>query len=150
MWIKCSSDFKVNYFKSKPERCHLPTTVKSPCPHNQMSIIILKRCPILRTFIHKIMSHCWRERIFPSCWKQAFTILIHKKGSNMESSNFRPITFQSIFVERYSSLIRNEIYNFLLQNQFIESNIQKGFWRAISGTIEHTELLIHIIKHAKK
>ena len=43
----------------------------------------------------------------------------------------------------------NRIYNFLLKSQFIESNIQKSFWRAISGTIEHTELLAHFIKHAK-
>ena len=34
-------------------------------------------------------------------------------------------------------------------NQFIESNIQKGFWRAISGTIEYTELFTNIFKHAK-
>ena len=67
----------------------------------------------------------------------------------MEHSNFRPATLQPVFAKIYSSLIRNRIYNFLLENQFIESNIQKVFWRAISGTIEHTELLTHIIKHAK-
>ena len=102
----------------------------SPCPHDQMSIIILKRYPILRTFMHKIISHCWREKKSPSCLKHAFTILIHKKGSNMEPSNFRPATLQHVFAKIYSSLIRNRIYNFLLENQFIESNIQKGFWRA--------------------
>ena len=128
MWIKCSSDFKVNYFKSKPERYHLPTTVKSPCPHNQMSIIILKRCPILRTFIHKIMSHCWRERIFPSCWKQAFTILIHKKGSNMESSNFRPITFQSIFVKDILRLFEMKFTTF-----FSKINLLSRTYRKVSG-----------------
>ena len=90
-----------------------------------------------------------RERKFPSYRKHAFTILIHKKGSNIEPSNFRPITLQPVFEKIYSSLIPERIYNFLLKNQFIESNIQKGFWRAISGTIEHTELLTHIIKHAK-
>ena len=41
------------------------------------------------------------------------------------------------------------MYNFLQTNKYIESNIQKGFWKGISGTIEHTELLTHIIKHAK-
>ena len=58
----------------------------------------------------------------------------------MEPSNFLPITFQAFFAKIYSSLIREPI---------IESNIQKGFCRAIPGTIEHTELLTHIIKHAK-
>ena len=105
----------------------------SPCLHDQMSIIILKRCPILRTEIPELLE----------------AILIHKKDSNMEPSNFRPITLQPVFAKIYSSLIRNKIYNFLLENQFIELNIQKGFWRAISRTIEHTELLSHTIKHAK-
>ena len=99
----------------------------SPCPHDQMSIVILKRYPMLRTFIHKIILHCWRKQKFPCCWKQAFTILIHKKGSNVEPSNFRPITLQPVFAKIYSSLIRNRIYNFLLENQFIVSDIQKGF-----------------------
>ena len=103
----------------------------------KLSIIILKRCSILRTFIYKIMSHCWREPKFLSCWKHAFTILIHKKGSNVESSKLRPITLQPVFAKIYSSLIRNRIYNFFLENQFTESNMQKGFWRAISGKIEH-------------
>ena len=67
----------------------------------------------------------------------------------MEPSNFRPTTLQPVFAKIYSSLIRNRIYNFLLENQFIESNIQKGFRRATSGVIEHTELLTHVIKHAK-
>ena len=64
-------------------------------------------------------------RKFPSCWKQAFTILIHKKGSSMEPSNFRPITLQPVFAKIHSLLIQSRIYNFL-ENQFIESNIQKG------------------------
>ena len=38
----------------------------------------------------------------------------------------------------------------MLKNNFIESNIQKGFWTVVPGTIEHTELLTHIINHAKR
>ena len=32
---------------------------------------------------------------------------------------------------------------------YIESNIQKGFCSGLSGTVEHTELLTHIVKQAK-
>ena len=45
--------------------------------------------------------------------------------------------------------MRNRIFTFVLSNGFIESDIQKGFWTGLSGTIEHTELLTHIIKKAK-
>ena len=40
---------------------------------------------------------------------------------------------------------RNRIYAFLCKNQYIET---KGFWTGISGTIEHTELMSHLINHA--
>jgi hypothetical protein len=36
-----------------------------------------------------------------------------------------------------------------MQNQFIDTNLQKGFWSGISGTVEHTELLSYIINHAR-
>ena len=69
--------------------------------------------------------------------------------ANMKPSNLSPITLQSVFAKIYSSLIQNRTYNFILESQFIESNIQKGFWRGISGTIEHREVISHIIKRGK-
>ena len=37
-----------------------------------------------------------------------------------------------------------------MNNKYIESDIQKGFWTGVSGTIEHMELLTHIIRMPKK
>ena len=45
--------------------------------------------------------------------------------ANMKPSNFPPITLQPLFAKIYSSLIQNRTYNFILENQFIESNIEK-------------------------
>ena len=41
------------------------------------------------------------------------------------------------------------MYTYLVKNNFIETNLQKGFWSEISGCIEHTELLTYIINHAR-
>ena len=79
----------------------------------------------------------------------AISILIYKKGSSTNPENFRPITLQPVFAKIFSSVIRNRIYSFLVKNKYIETNIQKGFWDDISGTIEHTEHLTHIINHAR-
>ena len=97
----------------------------------------------------KKLWHSWREQTLPSCWKYAFSILIHMKGSNVKPSNFRPTTLQPVFAKINSSLIQNRIYNFLPKKQFIESYIKNGFWWTISGRIEQRELLTHIIKHTK-
>ena len=77
----------------------------SPCPFDHVSVIVLKRCPIMRTIMHKVISYCWSYKIFPNTWKNAFTILIYKKGSNTNPSNFRPITLQPVLAKIYSSLI---------------------------------------------
>ena len=114
-----------------------------------MSIIVLKKCPILRTALHRIIKYCWKNDTFPTEWKYAFTVLIYKRESNKEPSNFRPITLQPVLAKVYSSIIRNRIYTFLIKNKFIETNLQKGFWSEISGTVEHTELLSYIINHAR-
>ena len=49
-----------------------------------------------------------------------------------------------------TSWIRNRTYQLLKDNEFIEKNIQKGFWSNLSGSIEHTELMTHLINNAKR
>ena len=88
--------------------------------------------------------------LFPKTWNYAFTVLIYKKGNKKIPSNFRPITLQPVFAKGYSSLRRNRIYKFLLENNYIESKIQKGFWSDISDVMEHTEFLTYIINNARK
>ena len=71
----------------------------SACPFDQISILVLKNCPILRTALHRIISHCWDRGLLPKSWKQAFTILIHKKDNAKLPSNFRPITLQPVLAK---------------------------------------------------
>ena len=44
----------------------------SPYPLDQISEIILKRCPIRRTYV-------WKNKYFPTKWKNGITVLIYKK-----------------------------------------------------------------------
>ena len=48
-----------------------------------------------------------------------------------------------------TSVIRNKIFKFVCENKYIETNIQKGFWPGVSGTVEHTELLNYILNDAR-
>ena len=54
-------------------------TGASPSPIDQLSCIMLKRCPILRTLLGKIIAECWNKCTVPDCWKRGSTILIYKK-----------------------------------------------------------------------
>ena len=121
----------------------------SACPFDQISIIAFKRCPILRTRLWRIICQCWTEKSIPSVWKHAAAILIHKKDTAENPANFRPICLEPVLLKVLTSVLRNRTFNFVCSNGFIESEIQKGFWPGISGTIEHTELLSYIINHAR-
>ena len=66
-----------------------------------------------------------------------------------DPSNFRPITLEPILSKVMTSHIQNRIFTFVVENNYIETNIPKGFWSNISGIIEHTELLTNMLKHAK-
>ena len=86
--------------------------------------------------------------VIPSDWKKAFTILVHKKGDQDNPANFRPITLESIPLKVFTSCLRNNIFDFLAENNYIEHIIQKGFTPKLSGTLEHTAQMVHIINNA--
>ena len=114
------------------------------------SPLMLKKYPILGTIAWKICCYCWENNNFPAEWKNSTTILIHKKGNTGDTSNFRPITLEPILSELMTSHMQNKIFTFVVKNNSVETNIQKGFWSNISNKhIEHTELLTNILKHAK-
>ena len=122
----------------------------SPYPFDQISVLVLKKCPIVRTYVWKLLEHCWEKSLVPELWKKGLTALAYKKGLADDPANFWPITLEPVIAKVLTSLIRNRIYAFLCKNQYIETNIQKGFWTGISGTIEDTELMSHLINHARQ
>ena len=120
----------------------------SPCPLDQISVIALKNCPYLRTQLWRFISKACENELFPKTLRQGITILIHKKDPN--PGNFRPITLQPILSKIFASIIKNRIFTFVLQNKYIETNLQEGFWEKVSGCREHTETLTCVINHARK
>jgi len=42
------------------------------------------------------------------------------------------------------------MYDFLIRHKYIDTNMQKGFWKGVDGVTEHTEMLSHIIKDSKR
>ena len=120
------------------------------CPLDQVSVLTLKKCPYLRTYLTCLIQKLWKGQNIPSVWKKAVTILIYKSDDPSDPKNFRPITLENVFLKDYTSFIRNRIFEYLKANDYIECRVQKGFIPKISGTIEHTQQLAYIIRHAKR
>ena len=121
----------------------------SPCSLDQISIISFKRCPYLRSYITEIIKVVWSSGTLPNNWKKACTVLAHKKGDTNDPGNFRPITLESILFKIFTSALRYSIFDFLRSNDCVEHEIQTGFTPKLSGTVEHTSLMAHIIYRAR-
>jgi Reverse transcriptase (RNA-dependent DNA polymerase) len=122
----------------------------SPCPLDQISVLILKRCPILRTVLHKLIVQCWNTGYIPSVWRRAVTVLIYKKGDPTDPANFRPISLQCSLYKIFSSVYRDRLQAFMLINGYYNTGIQKGFVGGVDGVLEHTSLLDFIMRSAKR
>ena len=114
----------------------------STCQLDQISIIVFKKCPYLRSFIHAVITKVLITNQIPETWKRAVTILAYKKGDESEPQNFRPITLESVPLKIFTSFLRNRIYEFLKDN--------KAICAQDVGTFEHTYHLSHLISHARK
>ena len=107
----------VNYMRSKA----------LPCPHDQICVIVLKRCPIVRTMLWKIINHYWKTKTFSSPWKKGVTILAYKKGDQNNPENFRPLTLQPVMCKVFTAIIKNKIYKYHCDKNYADHSIQKGF-----------------------
>ena len=92
----------------------------------------------MRTYLTKIIQAAWSSGTVPSEWKKACTILIHKKEEIDNPANLRPITLQCVPLNVFTPCLRNKMFTFLVKDNYIEHNIQKGFTPKFAGTLEHT------------
>jgi len=73
----------------------------SPCPLDGISVIVLKRCPILRTHLAKLLSACWMQSHFPASGEDLrFRSFIKKKILQIRRISGRSHCSQ--YGERYS------------------------------------------------
>ena len=50
----------------------------------------------------------------------------------------------------FSSCLRDSVFSFLNENEFIEAEIQRGFTSKVAGVLEHTSMMSNIIDKASK
>ncbi|CAB4029179.1 Hypothetical predicted protein [Paramuricea clavata] len=95
-----------------------------------------------------IYNRCLDANDVPQQWKNANTILIHKKGDSGEISNFRPIALMSCIYKLFMSVIVNRLVNSAVVNELL-SDSQKSA-RPSEGCYEHTFLLQSLFLDAKR
>ena len=90
-----------------------------------------------------IFERCIETGIYPSSWKKANVVPIHKKGSRQCKNNYRPISLLPFFSKIFEKLLFDAIYSHLSENKLLTPN-QSGF-RPGDSTINQLLFITHKI-----
>ena len=81
--------------------------------------------------------------IYPSTWKKANVIPVHKQGDKQYVNNYRPVSLLPEFGKIFEKLIFNEIYSFLEREKLLSTN-QSGF-RPSDSCVNQLLIITHEI-----
>jgi hypothetical protein len=101
-------------------------------------------CSILSLIFNK----CLEEKKIPLSWKQSTTILIYKKGSSDDPSNFRPIALMSCIYKLFTSILSFRISNFAIKKELISSEQKSA--KPSEGCHEYSFILQSIVADCKR
>ena len=90
-----------------------------------------------------IYKKCLESGKYPSLWKKANILLIHKKESCQLKKNCHPISMLPICGKLFEKLIFDEIYDHLVKNDLLTPN-QSGF-RPGDSTINQLLSITYIL-----
>ena len=90
-----------------------------------------------------VFEKCFETGIYPSVWKIANLVPIHKKESKQNKKNYRPISLLPIFGKIFEKLLFDTLYCHLCDNNLLTQN-QSGF-RPGNSTINQLLAITHKI-----
>jgi len=106
-----------------------------------------KRLDPACSVLTEVLNTCLKYRRIPPSWKRAVTILIHKKGSRENLSNWRPISLCRTLYKLYAGCIAGRLTEWLVANSVL-SPCQKGFLPA-DGAFEQVHTLNRVLEKAR-
>ena len=87
--------------------------------------MVLKNCAFGLAYpLSKLFQVSYNTGIIPHEWKLANVVPVHKKGTKMDVTNYRPISLTCLIMKIFERIVRDEI---LLKCQGMLNNNQHGF-----------------------
>ena len=93
-----------------------------------------------------IFKSCIIKGEYPSEWKKANVVPVHKKGDKQLLKNYRPISLLPIFGKIFERIIYNNIFEYLTTNKLISDN-QSGF-KLGDSSVKQLLSITHEIYHS--
>ena len=88
--------------------------------HDMLSIRVLKLCgkSICKPLDLKFQS-CIEYGEFPTEWKKANVVLVHKKSDKQILKNYRPVSLLPVCGKIFERLLYNRLYEYFIENELI-------------------------------
>ena len=99
--------------------------------------------------LYILICRVWSSTDIPLSWQQAVITLIPKSDDLGDPSKFRPIALSNCYGKLFFSLLSNRLTGYLLANNFLSTDTQKGFLPKTHGCVEHTYLSTSALKDAR-
>lgn len=125
----------------------------APSPVDQISYIIMKKCPSASLILMDIFNACMVFSSFPTTWQTGVIKLISKPAASSDPSNpsnFRPIALTSCMGKVFTSVLKHRLLDYATRNNYLDLSIQKAFADSIPGCIEHHFKLSSALNEAKQ
>ena len=123
---------------------------KSAAGPNGVPYRFYKNCPGVAKLLWQYIKGLWKKNKMSDTWRRADGVLIPKEDGASEIGKFRTISLLNIEGKLFWKLKADKVTSFIMKNKFIDGSIQKGGIPGVSGCMEHTAVLSHLIAEAKK
>ena len=128
-------------------------SASSPSPADQVSYVVLKKCPSLIPALLHIFNSCWKLQRVPDAWKVGVIRLLGKKKAEDDPSkpnNFRPIALTSCIGKVFTSLLKQRWLSYMVGNNYLNTAVQKAFVNGVPGCSEHHLKLLATLNDARR
>ena len=122
---------------------------KSAPGPNGVPYRVYKNCPGIAHLLFEYLKGLWKKNKIPESWRKANGTLIPKEDGASEIEKFRTISLLNVEGKIFFKLKAEKITKYMLKNQYIDTNVQKGGVPGISGCLEHTAIVSQLIQEAK-
>ena len=123
---------------------------KSSPGTNAIPYVIYKKCPKILSVLHGILRRVWKKGQIPLSWRIGEAVLIPKEEDRSRPELFRNITLTNVSGKMFFQVLANRLLSYMVQNNYIDQAIQKGFLPGIAGCVEHTQALMETLLDAKQ
>ena len=114
-----------------------------------MPYLLNKRCPNVLKRLHKILRGAWSNLKISEQWMTADGVYIPKEQNSTEINQFQPMSLLNVEGKIFFSVMASRLTQYLTENGYINTSVQKGGIPGVSGCLEHATMIWKAIQRAK-